>query len=89
MKTSQISRLWLFSSTNCSLNEFSSLADLIELRKLRKARHGIDVEKLNKGDIEKKGKRPREEGEQSGLRKGAHEEEDYACHVKLDDSRLG
>jgi hypothetical protein len=49
------------------------------LRKLRKARQGIDVAKLNKGDIKKKKKRPREEGEQSGLRKGTHEEEEYVC----------
>jgi len=52
------------------------LADLLELRKLRKARQGIDVAKLNKGDTKKKKKRPREEGEQSGLRKGAHDEEE-------------
>lgn len=52
------------------------LADLIELRKLRKARQGIDVAKLNKGDIKKKKKRPREEGEQSGLRKGVQDEEE-------------
>jgi hypothetical protein len=49
------------------------------LRKLRKARQGIDVAKLNKGDIKKKKKRPREEGEQSGLRKGTHDEEEYVC----------
>ena len=65
-----------------SLNEFSRLADLIELRKLRKARQGIDVAKLNKGDIKKKKKRPREEGEQGGLRKGVQDEEEYACHYK-------
>jgi hypothetical protein len=35
---------------------------------------------LNIGDIKKKKKRPREEGEQSGLRKGVHDEEEYACH---------
>jgi len=50
---------------------FASLEDLIELRKLRKARQGIDVTRLNKGDAKKKKKRPREEGEQGGLRKGA------------------
>ncbi|KAJ6539754.1 hepatocellular carcinoma-associated antigen 59-domain-containing protein [Mycena capillaripes] len=59
------------------------LNDLIELRKLRKARQGIDAAKLNKGDAKKKKKRPREEdeAEQGGLRKAAaapipEEEED-------------
>ncbi|PPQ68276.1 hypothetical protein CVT26_006191 [Gymnopilus dilepis] len=53
------------------------LADLLELRKLRKAREGIDVAKLNKGDLKKKKKRPRDEADQGGLKKGAgHEEED-------------
>jgi hypothetical protein len=47
------------------------LEDLLELRKLRKARQGIDVAKLNKGDVKKKKKRIREEeGEQGGLKKG-------------------
>jgi hypothetical protein len=32
------------------------------LRKLRNTRQGIDVAKLNKGDIKKKKKQPREEG---------------------------
>ncbi|KAG2013216.1 hypothetical protein CC2G_010151 [Coprinopsis cinerea AmutBmut pab1-1] len=44
------------------------IADLIEWRKLRRAREGIDVAKLNVGDAKKKKKRPREE-EQGGLRK--------------------
>ncbi|KAF9464793.1 hepatocellular carcinoma-associated antigen 59-domain-containing protein [Collybia nuda] len=49
-----------------------ALADLIELRKLRRARQGIDVTKLNKGDAKKRKKRPRpEEGEQGGLKKGS------------------
>ncbi|KAF8213966.1 hepatocellular carcinoma-associated antigen 59-domain-containing protein, partial [Mycena galopus ATCC 62051] len=57
------------------------LSDLIELRRLRKARQGIDAAKLNKGDARKKKKRPREEeeAEQGGLRKAAaipEEEED-------------
>ncbi|KAG5648772.1 hypothetical protein DXG03_000121 [Asterophora parasitica] len=47
------------------------LADLIELRKLRRARQGIDAAKLNKGDVRKKKKRVREEGDEGGLRKGA------------------
>ncbi|KAF8165635.1 hepatocellular carcinoma-associated antigen 59-domain-containing protein [Crassisporium funariophilum] len=52
------------------------LADLLELRKLRKARQGIDVAKLHKGDLKKKKKRPREDDEQGGLKKGAHEHEE-------------
>jgi len=54
------------------------LNDLIELRKLRKARQGIDAAKLNKGDAKKKKKRPREEeeAEQGGLRKGTAIPED-------------
>ena len=53
-----------------------SLAYLLELRKLRKAREGIDVSKLNKGDVHKKKKRVRDEGEQGGLKKGVHEEDE-------------
>ncbi|KAJ7213712.1 hepatocellular carcinoma-associated antigen 59-domain-containing protein [Mycena haematopus] len=56
------------------------LHDLIELRKLRRARQGIDAAKLNKGDLRRKKKRPREEeAEQGGLRKATaipEEEED-------------
>ncbi|KIM46463.1 hypothetical protein M413DRAFT_441556 [Hebeloma cylindrosporum] len=53
------------------------LADLLELRKLRKSRQGIDVSKLNKGDLKKKRKRPKE-GDQGGLKQGppAHEDEE-------------
>lgn len=47
-----------------------SIAELIEWRKLRRAREGIDVAKLNIGDAKKKKKRPREE-EQGGLKKSA------------------
>ena len=57
------------------------LADLIELRKLRKSREGIDAAKLNKGDAKKKKKRPKEEGEQGGLRKGAAHEEDECVNL--------
>lgn len=53
-----------------------SLADLLELRKLRKAREGIDVAKLNKGDVRKKKKRVHDEDEQGGLKKGVHEEDE-------------
>ncbi|KAF8655334.1 hypothetical protein AX16_003107 [Volvariella volvacea WC 439] len=53
------------------------LADLIELRKLRKGRQGIDVNKLNIGDIKKKKKKQPEEV-QGGLREGFkdHDEDD-------------
>ncbi|KAF7981702.1 hypothetical protein HWV62_32276 [Athelia sp. TMB] len=49
------------------------LSDLIELRKLRKARQGIDVDKLNKGDVKKKRRRTtkEEEEDQGGLKAGA------------------
>ncbi|OBZ70182.1 hypothetical protein A0H81_09691 [Grifola frondosa] len=48
------------------------VADLIELRKLRRAREGIDVAKLSKGDAKKRKKRPREgQEDQGGLKKGA------------------
>ena len=52
-------------------SRISRLADLIKLRKLRKACQGIDVAKLNEGDIKKERKRTCGEGEQSGLRKGS------------------
>ncbi|KAF7290879.1 hypothetical protein HMN09_01266300 [Mycena chlorophos] len=52
------------------------LNDLIELRKLRKTRQGIDADKLTKGDARKR-KRPREEEEvQAGLRPGFREDDD-------------
>ncbi|KDQ64443.1 hypothetical protein JAAARDRAFT_52392 [Jaapia argillacea MUCL 33604] len=51
--------------------------DLIELRKLRRTREGIDVAKLNKGDAKKKKKRVREEEEVvGGLKKGVSNEND-------------
>ena len=41
-----------------------SLTDLIELRKLRKSRQGIDVTKLNEGSVKKRKKQENaEEGE--------------------------
>lgn len=42
------------------------ISDLIELRKLRRARQGIDVTKLHKGDAKRRQKRVREgeEGEE-------------------------
>ena len=52
-------------------DQLPSIADLIELRKLRKAREGIDVAKLTKGDVKKKRKRPKEpEAEAYGLKPG-------------------
>jgi hypothetical protein len=64
------------SSSKYRLTE-NSLADLLELRKLRKAREGIDVTKLNKGDLKKKRKRPKD-GDQGGLKQGApaHDDEE-------------
>ncbi|PSR93804.1 hypothetical protein PHLCEN_2v4699 [Hermanssonia centrifuga] len=49
------------------------LADLLELRKLRRTREGIDISKLSRGEVKKKKKRPREgEGEEEGgLKPGA------------------
>ncbi|KAH8094946.1 hepatocellular carcinoma-associated antigen 59-domain-containing protein [Cristinia sonorae] len=58
-------------------DEKLDLADLIELRKLRRARQGIDAAKLTKGEVKKKKKRPREdEVDQGGLRKGAEPDDD-------------
>ncbi|KIY73846.1 hypothetical protein CYLTODRAFT_416499 [Cylindrobasidium torrendii FP15055 ss-10] len=52
------------------------IADLIELRKLRKSREGIDVAKLNKGDAKRKRKRLAEEVEKGGLRRTAVEDDE-------------
>jgi hypothetical protein len=61
------------------------VADLIELRKLRKSREGIDVTKLGKGDIKKKKKKKtkeeeeEEQEERGGLRpvaSGSHDVEE-------------
>ena len=48
------------------LTFFFRISDLIELRKLRRARQGIDVTKLHKGDAKRRQKRAREgeEGEE-------------------------
>ncbi|KAG6899602.1 hypothetical protein C0993_008763 [Termitomyces sp. T159_Od127] len=51
------------------------LADLIEIRKLKRARQGIDVAKLNKGDARKKKRQPIQE-EQGGLRKGVRDDDE-------------
>ncbi|KAJ4479185.1 hepatocellular carcinoma-associated antigen 59-domain-containing protein [Lentinula aciculospora] len=54
------------------------LADLLELRKLKRLRQGIDAVKLSQGAEKKRRKRTREEEEeiQGGLRKGAAVDED-------------
>ena len=60
------------------------LAELIELRKRRKAKEGIDVVKLNKGNAKKK--RPRDESEVGRLKKGAgtHDDEEWVFFKKND-----
>ncbi|KAF5393129.1 hypothetical protein D9757_001220 [Collybiopsis confluens] len=54
------------------------LSDLLELRKLKKQRQGIDSTKLSKGAAKKKRKMTREEEEEikGGLRKGATPDEE-------------
>jgi hypothetical protein len=52
-----------------SLNSFS-IADLLELRKLRRKREGIDIAKLNKGDLKKKRKKAPEDEGDYGLKAG-------------------
>jgi len=46
------------------------IADLVELRRLRKQREGIDITKLNKGDIKKKRKKATEDEAHYGLHPG-------------------
>ncbi|KAJ8506884.1 hypothetical protein ONZ45_g10664 [Pleurotus djamor] len=59
------------------------LSELLELRKLRKAREGIDVAKLHKGDSKRRRKQVMPEEEVGGLRQGApvdvEDEEDEAA----------
>jgi len=54
------------------------IAELIELRKLKKSRQGIDVQKLSKGDAKKKKCKTAEDGQevQGGLRAGARVDPD-------------
>ncbi|KAG1752362.1 hepatocellular carcinoma-associated antigen 59-domain-containing protein [Suillus paluster] len=56
------------------------ISELIELRKLKKSRQGIDVQKLSKGDAKKRKRKTAEDGQevQGGLRAGARvdDEED-------------
>jgi len=64
------------------------LSDLLELRKLRKSRQGIDSVRLTKGDTKKKKrKRPDDLGQMDigGLKQGVvptTEEEEYACSLQ-------
>ncbi|KAI0832687.1 hepatocellular carcinoma-associated antigen 59-domain-containing protein [Trametes gibbosa] len=57
-------------------DEKIDITELIELRKLRKAREGIDVGKLYKGDTKKKRKRTKEDEVVAGLRPGASHDND-------------
>ncbi|KIJ13260.1 hypothetical protein PAXINDRAFT_117267 [Paxillus involutus ATCC 200175] len=54
------------------------LSELLELRKIRKARQGIDVHKLSKGDVKKRRRRNTEDEpeDQGGLKAGAKVEDD-------------
>ncbi|KXN92341.1 hypothetical protein AN958_08572 [Leucoagaricus sp. SymC.cos] len=57
------------------------ISDLIELRKLRRSRQGIDVARLHEGDAKRRKKRarddePEEEDVKPGLRKGASVDDD-------------
>lgn len=54
-------------------SHLNRLSELLELRRLRKARQGIDVHKLSSGDARKRRRRNVEEPpeEQGGLRAGA------------------
>jgi hypothetical protein len=60
-------------TANLICGHLCRLADLIELRKLKKLRLGIDASKLNKGDVKKKRMRPKEDEDmdQGGLKKSA------------------
>ena len=54
------------------------LSELLELRKLRKSRQGIDIHKLSKGDVKRRKRRNTEEDEHQdagGLKPGAKMEE--------------
>ena len=63
------------------VNEWDSVHELIELRKLRKQRQGIDSSRLSVGDAKRRRNKQREEGGepeeqavQPGLRPGAQTE---------------
>lgn len=66
-----------------------SLADLLELRKLKKARQGIDASKLSKGDTKRRRKKPVEEVDEGGLKKGVvptFEEDECVSKIPLSSS---
>ncbi|KAG2138057.1 hepatocellular carcinoma-associated antigen 59-domain-containing protein [Suillus bovinus] len=54
------------------------ISELIELRKLKKSRQGIDVSKLSKGDAKKRKRKTAEDGQEAegGLRPGARVDEE-------------
>ncbi|KAG2068083.1 hypothetical protein BDR04DRAFT_1103882 [Suillus decipiens] len=56
------------------------ISELIELRKLRKSRQGIDVSKLSKGDAKKRKRKTAEDGQEAegGLRAGARVDDEEA-----------
>jgi hypothetical protein len=56
------------------------ISELIELRKLRKSRQGIDVSKLSKADAKKRKRKTAEDGQETegGLRAGARVDEEEA-----------
>ncbi|KAG1805197.1 hepatocellular carcinoma-associated antigen 59-domain-containing protein [Suillus subaureus] len=56
------------------------ISELIELRKLRKSRQGIDVSKLSKGDVKKRKRKTAEDGQEAegGLRAGARVDDEEA-----------
>lgn len=49
-----------------------SISELLELRQLKKARQGIDANKLKDGVKKKKRRREEEEGDAGGLKPGAN-----------------
>ncbi|KAL4076339.1 hepatocellular carcinoma-associated antigen 59-domain-containing protein [Scleroderma yunnanense] len=67
-------------------NKSHPLSELLELRKLRKSRQGIDIQKLSKGDVKRRKRRNAEEDEHQdpgGLKLGAKaEDEDDGVDAK-------
>ncbi|KIJ13265.1 hypothetical protein PAXINDRAFT_100732 [Paxillus involutus ATCC 200175] len=74
-----------------SLPSHAQPSELLELRKICKARQGIGVHKLSKGDVKQRRRRNTEDGpeDQSGLKAGAKVEDERAfCYLSLSTSRL-
>jgi hypothetical protein len=67
--------LHLYFTLPSSYVQGCSVAELIELRKLKKSREGIDAAKLGKGDGKRKKKRTQSESEKGGLRPGVKGDE--------------